>query len=82
MPVRRDINEGPSDKDLEDLGGVTRPCPTCGTHVYDDAEWCYKCGSVLDGEGAGAANPEGKRLGLLLVVGLIIAAFLLALIVR
>lgn len=82
MPSRHDINEGPSEKDLQDLGGLTRPCPSCGTHVYDDADWCYKCGSVLDGAGDSAENPEGKRLGLLLVVGLMIAAFLLALLVR
>ncbi len=45
--VRED--EGPSQADIEQFGGDSRPCPHCGADVYDDAEWCHKCGKVLGG---------------------------------
>lgn len=50
MPSQRvysESDEGPQDADLDRFGGDTRPCPKCGTHIYDEAEWCHKCGHVL-----------------------------------
>lgn len=40
-------DEGPSREDLARFGGETRPCPKCRADVYDEAEWCHKCGHVL-----------------------------------
>lgn len=42
-----EIDEGPSDADLERFGSVTRDCPECGVELYDDAEVCWKCGHAL-----------------------------------
>ncbi len=43
----RDADEGPQESDLQRFGGETRPCPKCGAEIYDEAEWCHKCGHVL-----------------------------------
>ncbi|GMV24343.1 MAG: hypothetical protein AMXMBFR58_03740 [Phycisphaerae bacterium] len=50
MPSQRsfsEVDEGPQDADLERFGGETRPCPSCGADVYDEVEWCHKCGHVF-----------------------------------
>jgi hypothetical protein len=52
-PEDDEIDEGPSEADLEKFGGVTRPCPECGTELYDDAEICWKCGHAISGESKG-----------------------------
>lgn len=44
------VDEGPSESDLEQFGGVTRPCPKCQTELYDEVEICWKCGHHLGGE--------------------------------
>ena len=48
-----EIDEEPSDEDLERFGGATRSCPECGTELYDDAEICWKCGHHLSGKEKG-----------------------------
>lgn len=48
-----EIDEGPSEEDLERFGGVTRPCPECGTELYDDTSICWKCGHALSSEAKG-----------------------------
>lgn len=49
-----DLDEDPSDEDLERFGGVTVSCPKCGSELYDDASLCWKCGHAL-------ANPVRTR---------------------
>ncbi|MEK6704139.1 MAG: hypothetical protein AABZ53_17930 [Planctomycetota bacterium] len=44
-PIRPD--EDPSPEDVEQFGKETTPCPDCGAEIYDEAEWCHKCGRVL-----------------------------------
>lgn len=48
-----EIDEGPSEADLERFSGVTRTCPECGAEMYDDVEICWKCGHALSGESKG-----------------------------
>lgn len=47
-----DIDEGPSDEDIDRFSDVTHKCPSCGTVSYDDAEICWKCGSSMSGSGS------------------------------
>ncbi len=42
-----EIDEGPSERDLEAFGDVTRNCPECNASLYDDVDVCYKCGHAL-----------------------------------
>lgn len=65
--VRED--EGPTQADIEKFGGDSRPCPHCGAMVYDDAEWCHKCGQVL---GDGVEKPVSKRWVIVAVVLLVL----------
>ncbi len=44
---RDEIDDGPSEEDLERFGDVTQTCPSCGTTLYDDAEICWKCGGAV-----------------------------------
>lgn len=54
--TQREVDEGPDEADLERFGSATVPCPKCGAAVYDEAEWCHKCGHVL-GDGT-----DGKKM--------------------
>lgn len=40
-------DEDPSPEDVEKFSRETVPCPDCGAEIYDEAEWCHKCGRVL-----------------------------------
>ncbi len=46
-PVRREIDEDPSEEDIAKLDSPTRTCPKCGREVYDDADVCYHCGHAF-----------------------------------
>ncbi|MBA4120391.1 MAG: hypothetical protein C0513_06805 [Isosphaera sp.] len=43
-----ELDEGPSQADLERFSGVTRACPSCRREVYDDADVCYHCGEAMN----------------------------------
>ncbi|MCC6427987.1 MAG: zinc ribbon domain-containing protein [Phycisphaerales bacterium] len=50
MPSQREDRgdaDNPQESDVERFGGETRPCPKCNADIYDEAEWCHKCGHVL-----------------------------------
>lgn len=69
---RGHLDEGPSAEDLERFGGETIRCRRCGAEVYDEAEWCHRCGEVF-GEG------ERRLPRWAVVAGIVaLAAFLLA----
>lgn len=77
MPARRpsddDIDEGPSEADIERFGGETTRCKRCGASVYDDSDWCHKCGEVL-------SDPDEARKPtaiVAIVVAILIAVFIL-----
>lgn len=76
MPSRIDHDEGPSQADLRRFGGETTLCPSCGAGVYDDAEWCHKCGAVMH------PDTPGPKKWIVATVGLIIAGFVLAYLLR
>lgn len=71
----RDLDEGPSDADLDRFGGETTRCPHCGAEVYDEAEWCHKCGAVMEKE----EEARKPTVFVAVVVGVVVAvmAFLL-----
>jgi len=48
-----ELDEGPSQADIEAFSGVTRPCPQCKAELYDDAQLCWKCGHALSSAPAG-----------------------------
>lgn len=80
MPSQRapsDVDEGPQDSDLQRFGGDTRPCPSCKTEVYDEAEWCHACGHVM-------SSTDEARLPPWVVITAVgvAAAFTLFLIIR
>ena len=62
-----DFDEGPTPDDLERFGGVTRPCPSCGKDVYDDAMMCAHCGASME-EDRLSRGGKGKGIMFVLVV--------------
>jgi predicted nucleic acid-binding Zn ribbon protein len=64
-----DPDEGPSESDLDRYGGETTRCPHCGAEVYDEAEWCHKCGAVMEKE----AHARRPTVYVAIVVGVLIA---------
>ena len=64
--------EGPSADDLERFSGEHRACPSCGSEVYDEATICPVCRTPVD-----TGHDGGLKLGLIVVVGLILIAFVL-----
>ncbi|MDX2017179.1 MAG: zinc ribbon domain-containing protein, partial [Planctomycetota bacterium] len=70
------LDEGPQAEDLERFGHATVKCPKCGAEVYDEAEWCHKCGAVLSAsEETGSSTPKwvmitaiSLALGFILIV--------------
>lgn len=54
-PLRPD--EDPSQEDIERFDRETTPCPHCGAEIYDDAEWCHKCGKSVAPGDAGKGVP-------------------------
>jgi len=65
-----ELDEGPSEADLEQFGGVTRPCPECKTDLYDDAAVCWKCGHALSSE------PKGLPVWVMITAGVVVVGFL------
>ncbi len=49
-PVRpkRELDELPSEDDVQRFGDVTRTCPECRKEVFDDAAVCYHCGHAFE----------------------------------
>ncbi len=43
-------DEGPSPDDVRRFSGTTAYCPDCGAEIWDQAEVCPSCGSLLGGE--------------------------------
>jgi hypothetical protein len=74
--IRRDpdeVDEGPSDEDIERFGGVTQTCPECGTELYDDVGVCWNCGTPV---GIGRRK-AGTGSWVAVVVALILISFIL-----
>ncbi len=41
------LDEGPSEADIERFSGETRSCPACGSEVYDESDLCHTCGHAF-----------------------------------
>ena len=53
VPVERDIPKAPTDQQLEEdaygaWGSLYGHCPNCKGTVYDEQNYCEKCGQRLD----------------------------------
>lgn len=70
--ARPEVDEGPSDEDIERFGGVTQRCPECETELYDDVTVCWNCGHVL----SSTRQPSASRWVTVIVVLIIIAIFI------
>ncbi len=55
----------PSDQDDSDETD-TIPCPHCGESVYEQAEWCPKCGKYL------SRDDSRAHAGLLIAAGVVV----------
>jgi len=53
----RDIDEGPSQADIERFGGDEITCPECCAEVYYDATFCHECGHVIEEKATGTSKP-------------------------
>jgi hypothetical protein len=73
-------HEGPSDSDVARFGGETRPCPECRADVYDESEWCPKCGHAFSAEEMASATP-GVKPWVVVTGVVVVAAFVLTMIV-
>jgi len=65
--------EGPSADDLDRFGAEFKPCPSCRSDVYDQAEFCHVCGHVFGGEDE-RTGPPAWAIG---VAVLVLIAFVL-----
>jgi uncharacterized protein (DUF983 family) len=57
-----EIDEGPSEADLDKFSDVTQKCPECGTELYDDVELCWNCGHAL------LSRPEKSPASMIVVL--------------
>ena len=71
MPI--DVDNDPQEDDIRRFGGETSKCPKCKAEIYDDAEWCHKCGTVLGGSDAPSTI---KPWHILTVIALVLAIVL------
>jgi hypothetical protein len=73
-----EIDEDPSDEDVERLDHESAYCPDCGSEVWDAVEVCPKCYAYLGGNTSHrprevhARSPLGRRVALICIVILII----------
>jgi hypothetical protein len=70
MPIR--VDDDPQQEDIERFGGDTRKCPKCKAEIYEDAEWCHKCGEVLGGSDAPSTIKPWQIITVFSVIGAIV----------
>ena len=75
-------DENPSEEDIARFGSETVPCAGCGAEIYDEAEWCHKCGRAQraagdadDGEGGAA---RGVPVWVMVTAGVVVGGVLIA----
>ena len=69
---RPEVDDGPSEEDIERFGGVTQACPECGTELFDDVTVCWNCGHVLS-----SVRSRGLPTWATIVVVLVVIAILI-----
>jgi len=68
--------EGPSEADMERFGCELVACSECGEEVYDEAEWCPKCGAAMTHSGVEGGSSKPKPW-VLFGAGVALGAFVL-----
>lgn len=66
----RQVDDDPQPEDIARFGGDTSQCPKCKSQIYDDSEWCHKCGTVLGGSDV----PSTMKLWHIVTVVLLVLA--------
>lgn len=69
-----ELNELPSQDDIERFSNQTRTCPECKKEVFDDSEVCYHCGYAFERTTAGSSK---NKPWVVVVVALLILAFVI-----
>jgi ribosomal protein S27E len=70
----REIDELPSQEDMDRFADPTRTCPECNKEVFDDAAVCYHCGHAFERTTGGSTrNPKW----IVITVVLVLVAFVL-----
>ncbi len=72
-----ELDEGPSDDDVEAFSDVTVKCPKCGSVLHDDVELCWKCGHAL-----GTSEDSTTPKWVIWVAGTLVLLFVFALLSR
>jgi uncharacterized paraquat-inducible protein A len=75
---QRDLDEGPSQDDIDRFDDVTTTCKNCGTQLYDDVDVCWNCGHALAGSDHTSMPPKW----VMLTSALLLALFLLYLLTK
>lgn len=69
-----EIDEGPSQQDIERFAHVTRKCPACNKDVFDDSSVCYHCGHAFERTTAGSSKTP---MWVVVTVAVLLGAFFL-----
>ncbi|MBU6414340.1 MAG: hypothetical protein KGS45_12815 [Planctomycetes bacterium] len=72
MPRIEDDIDAPQQADMEEFGSEFIKCPKCLAKIYDDVDWCHKCGHAL-----GAAEETKVKPWILITGMVLLASFLL-----
>jgi hypothetical protein len=74
-PLRPD--EDPSPEDIARFGSDTVPCRGCGADIYDEADWCHKCGRAQRADGdPDTEAARGVPVWVMITAGVVCVAFL------
>src|SRR5436190_10878487 len=77
--VDDELDEAPSDDDIERFSGETAYCPHCGAEVWDATPQCPKCRTYLAGNLSHrppVQNWFNRKMVVLIVILLLIGMFL------
>jgi len=67
-----ELDEEPSQEDIERFSGVTQQCPSCGADLHDDVTLCWKCGHAL------SSQPTGLPVWVVIAAGLVLIGLILS----
>lgn len=70
MPI--EVDNDPQEEDIAKFGSDSAMCPKCKATIYDDAEWCHKCGTVLGGEDTKPRAPLWLIITALALIGVFV----------
>lgn len=75
--TKEELDELPSEEDIERFGDQTRTCPECKKEVFDDAAVCYHCGHAFERTTAGSTRSPKWVIATVVVILAAFALFLL-----